>query len=265
MRNLLSRLASRHRVLLLASAGLLAGFEFLICAIVANVDVIGALDQILVFAPPALRAMLEQSLLAGGGPSGLLAFGWNHPVAHAVGTAVAITLGARAVAADVESGAIELLLAQPLSRARYLAANMLFGAGAVAAVTLSGVAATLVGEAAFALHGFGAHALARLAAGFFLLQLAWFAIALALSSFGREVGRVGLAAFFLAVASYLVHAVAALWPAAAFLDPWSLHSYYDPRRLLGGGVSSSALVVLGTTIVVGALVATAIFRTRDLP
>src|SRR5689334_23314366 len=109
MRNLLRRLASRHRVFLLASAALLAGFEFLICAIVANVDVPGALDQLLVFAPPALRAVLEQSLLSGSGSGGLLAFGWNHPVAHAVGTAVAITLGARAVAADVESGAIELV------------------------------------------------------------------------------------------------------------------------------------------------------------
>src|SRR5258708_30748902 len=87
----------RNWIFLLGVMLVLGGFEFLICAMVASVDVEGAFGQMTRFAPPFVRAMIEQNLM-GGTPAGVLAFGWNHPVVHALLSAVAVTLGARPIA-----------------------------------------------------------------------------------------------------------------------------------------------------------------------
>ncbi len=130
MLNIMRRQLERNWIFLLVVMLVLGGFELLICAMVASVDVEGAFGQMTRFAPPFVRAMIEQNLM-GGTPAGVLAFGWNHPVVHALLSAVAITLGARAIAGEVENGAIELTLAQPVSRARYFTAHLLFGASAL--------------------------------------------------------------------------------------------------------------------------------------
>ena len=114
MLNIMRRQIGRTWQFLLAVMLVLAGFEFLICAMVASMDVESALGEITKFAPPVVRAMIEQNM-PGGSPAAVLAFGWNHPVAHALLTAVAITLPARAIAGEVENGTIELMLAQPIS------------------------------------------------------------------------------------------------------------------------------------------------------
>src|SRR6185369_936355 len=100
MRNLLRRQFERHRLLLAGSALVLGGFQFLLAAIVASMDISAASRQLLIFAPPALRAMIEQSMIDS--PAGMLAFGWNHPVTHAVLTLVAIMLASRVIAGEVE-------------------------------------------------------------------------------------------------------------------------------------------------------------------
>src|SRR5687768_10482412 len=147
MRNILRRLAARHRTFLIVTAIVLAGFQLLISAIVAGVDVESAFAQIRAFAPPALLPFIEQSMI--GSPQGMLAFGWNHPITHALLTAVAITLAARAIAGEVENGAIELILAQPISRAHYFTAHATFGISAITFIILSGVAGSVLGRQLF--------------------------------------------------------------------------------------------------------------------
>ena len=56
MRNLLARLFAQHRVFLMLVTLLLGIFQFILCAIVASINIESALDQILMFAPPAMRA-----------------------------------------------------------------------------------------------------------------------------------------------------------------------------------------------------------------
>src|SRR6185436_19784755 len=115
MPEIVRRQLERNWIFLAVAALMLGGFEFLLCAVVASVDVQGAFNQMTQFAPPIFRTMIEQNLM-GGSPAGVLAFGWNHPVVHALLSAVAITLADRAIAGEVENGAIELVLSQPLSR-----------------------------------------------------------------------------------------------------------------------------------------------------
>jgi ABC-2 type transport system permease protein len=264
MRNILRRLAARHRVFLISCAVVLAGFQLLICAIVSSIDVGTAIEQILAFAPPALRPLIEQSMV--GSPQGMLAFGWNHPVTHAVITAVAITLAARAIAGEVEHGAIELILSQPISRARYFTAHATFGVSAIGLVVVSGIAGSILGRSLFALDPLDVSHAWRLVANLVLLQAAIYSVTLLVSSFSREGGQAAVAGVFVAVVSYLVEVVASMWRQAAFLHPYALHSYYDPRRILTEGqLPVAAIPVLAGFIIVTGAAACIRFHRRDLP
>src|SRR5258705_3166263 len=154
MLNIVRRQLDRNWIFLLVCGVVLGGFEVLVCAMVASVDVEGAFGEITKFAPAVFRAMIEQTLM-GGSRAAVVSFGWNHPVAHALLTAVAITLAARAIAGEVENGGIELVLAQPVSRARYFAAHVVFGIGALATVLAAGIMGTVMGQYAWSLEGFG--------------------------------------------------------------------------------------------------------------
>jgi ABC-2 type transport system permease protein len=264
MTNILRRQLERNWIFLLAAMLVLGGFEFLICAIVASIDVESAFGQLTKFAPPVIRAMIEENLM-GGSPAGVLAFGWNHPVAHALLSAVAITLPARAIAGEVENGAIELVLAQPVSRAQYFAAHLLFGLCALSAVLAAGLAGTAIGQQAFSLDSFGWR-LGLLFLGALLLQLAIYAATLLASAFGREAGRVALVGVLVTVLSFLVNAVATLWDKAEFMKPYSLHGYFDPRQILvQDHLAASSVIVLASIATLATGIAFARFVRRDLP
>jgi len=265
MRNLLGRLLARNRGFLVACALVLGWFQFLFCALVAEVDLENALDQLLAFTPPAMRAVVEQSLLSGT-THGVLAFGWDHPITHALVAAVAIALAARAVAGEVEGGVIELLLAQPLPRGSYLAAHVLFGIGAILCVAAAGVLGTAIGVRVFDLQVFGAGRLLGLLLNAVLLQGTFYAVTLLFSAWGREAGRVAMLGVLLVLISYFIDVFATLWPRLAFLAPYSLHTYYDPRAILvRGEFSRLALLVLGLGFLLPTALAYGRFRRRDLP
>jgi ABC-2 type transport system permease protein len=266
VRNLLRALVARHAAFVALSGLLLAAFQFLICAAVASVDVSGAIGKLLESLPPMLQAMLSATLFGGFSVHGLLAFGWNHPIAQAIGAAVAIVLAARAVAGEAETGAIELLLSQPLSRGRYFLAQAGFAFLALAVLSLAGLGGTLLGQHLFRLEPFAVAALARLGGNYLLLQCAWFGVTLLFSASGREGGRVASAGFLVALASYIVQVIGQLWERAAFLAPYTLQHYFQPQDILarGEGIARPAAVLLAVTLATAAA-AWWRFRRRDLP
>jgi len=265
MRNLFARLLARNRGFLLACALVLGWFEFLMCALVAELDLENVLTQLLAFVPPVMRGAIEQVML-GGSVQGVLAFGWDHPIAHALLAAIAIALGARAVAGEIESGVLELVLAQPLRRSAYLGTHFAFALAALAFVLAAGGLGTTIGQRLFAVHAFGAGRLLPLLLDLFLLQAAIFAVTLLASVWGREAGRVAVIGVLLAVVSYFINVIATFWPKAAFLEPWSLYGYYDPRSILvRGQVNATALVVLAAVTVGATSLSFWHFRRRDLP
>ncbi len=266
MRNLLRLLLARHGLFVAVCGALLGGFEWLICAVVASVDVTGALGTLVQSMPSLLQTMVAEQFLGDFSKSSLLAFGWAHPIAQALGAAVAIVLAAQAVAGRVEDGTIELTLAQPLARRRYLAAHVLFALLALVFVTLAGLTGTVAGGHAYGLEPFRARELARLGLDYFALLCALYGLTLAFSAFGREGGRVATAGFLVALVSYLVHVIGSMWEPWKPLVPWTLHAWYVPRDILAQGKAIAR--PLGTLLGVGLAglaVAWARFARRDLP
>ncbi len=265
MINIGRRQLERNWPFLLAVMLVLGGFEFLICAMVSSFNVEEMFTQMANAMPPLFRALIEQNM-PGGTPAGVLSFGWNHPVAHAVLAAVAIALPVQAIAGEIESGAIELVLAQPISRARYFGAHLVFGVAALSALLAAGIGGTAIGQAVYSLHAFGWPRLAQLFVNALLLQLAIYGVTLAVSAFGRESGRVALIGVLVAVVSFLVNAVATLWNKAEFAKPWSLHHYFEPREVLvNGHLAMASIATLGTIALAAIAVAAARFARRDLP
>ena len=266
MRNLLRLLVTQHAPFVAASAVLLAGFQFLICAAVASVDVAGALTTLMQSVPPLFQSFVSSQLFGGFSKSGLLAFGWAHPIAQALGAALAITLGTQAMAGEAEAGTIELTLGQPLSRRAYLAAHVAFALCSVALLTAAGIAGTVIGQRTYGLAPFAAGRLVRFGADYLLFQAAWFSLALFFSAWGREAGRVALLGFLLAIVSYLVHVIGSMWEAWRPFVPWTLHAYFKPQEILvqGAGIGKVTAVLLG--VVMASLAGAWLrFRRRDLP
>lgn len=264
--NVLRLLWIRQRLFVLVMALLLLSFQFVLCTVVARANLGGVLEAIEASLPAFFQALLSSQFAAGLSERGMVAFGWNHPITHAMGTAVAIVLGARAVAGEIETGAAEMLLSQPLSRGVYLGAQVVFATLALAVVSLAGIAGTLFAQKVYGLNLFATVKLLQLAGLYGLLQLAWFAIVLAFSARGREAGRAAMIGFVLALVSYFVQLVGGLWSDVAFLVPWTLHHAFSPQAILLSGESPwHATLVLGGVILVGLGVAAAGFRRRDLP
>jgi beta-exotoxin I transport system permease protein len=263
---LVRHLLRRQGPFLAVNAFLLGLFQFLICTAVSATEIGAALETLFQSLPPLVHAAIATQFPAGLSESGLLAFGWNHPIAHALGLAVSIVLAARAVAGEIETGSLELLLSQPMSRAGYLGTHVLFGLLALGLLSLAGVAGTRLGQAVFHMEAFPPGRLLALTLNYFLLQAAWFGVTLAFSAFGREGDRVTRLGFLVAVGSYFAQAIGQLWSDAGIFLPWTLHYYFSPQGILIRGTSVVRPVVTLLAVTSASLgVAAWRFRGRDLP
>jgi ABC-2 type transport system permease protein len=266
MFNLFRRLAARHAMFVLICTLIFTAFEFLICGLVSTIDVSAVLQEVRKYAPPVMQSMLGEEFFGNLTSRGLLAFGWNHPIALSLGAAIAIVLASRAIAGEIESGMMELVLSQPVSRMKYLLSHVGFASAALLALSLGGAAGTMAGQNFYGLRVFESSAVLKLAMNYFLLQFSWFALTLALSVFGREGGRVSGAAFLIALMSYIFQVIGKLLPSAAFVLPYSLYNYYSPQAILvesKSGVGSFSVLFAFSALCLG--FAMWRFERRDIP
>jgi ABC-2 type transport system permease protein len=177
--------------------------------------------------------------------------------------AVAITGAAASTAGEEEDRILALVLAQPIKRARLVAAK----GAAIAGLVLIVAVATWVGLISGVALGGGGISVGHLAA--FSLELAFFgfatgAIALALGAgTGRRSLAIGAAAG-VAVVGWLINGFAPLVSALAWLKYLSLFYYYSGHDPLTRGVDILDTVVMGTfTLLLTALAMLGIER-RDL-
>lgn len=266
MLNLFVQLARRHGLFVAVCTLLLAGFELMICALVATVDITGVLEQLMKSAPPFMQSMLGKEFFGALTTRGMVAFGWNHPIALAPGAAIAIVLAARAIAGEIENGAMELVLSQPLPRRAYLVTHWAFAVASLLVLSLGGMCGTIAGQHLYNVPMFDSNALLKVAINFFLLQCAWFGVTSVFSVFGREGGRVAGAVFLLALLAYIISVIGRLLASVAFLLPYSLYDYYSPQGILiefqPVGVSFS--VLFAVSVVCLGFVAWR-FEKRDIP
>jgi beta-exotoxin I transport system permease protein len=255
----------RQGPFLVACALLLGAFQFLIGTIVHSIHLGSMLESLMKSLPPLMQTLIV-SQFGGLSERDILAFAWNHPVTHALGTAVAIVFAARAIAGEIETGTLELLLVEPLTRRSYFMTRVTAGLGALVVLSLAGIAGSALAQEVYHLQSFERAQMLVLGVDYFLLLAAWFAITLAFSAYGNEGGRVASAGFLVALVSYILQVIGGLWPAADFLLPWTLHHDFVPRTILiERGPVVRPLLTLGAVTIVALGVAARHFERRDVP
>ncbi|MDH6133757.1 ABC-2 type transport system permease protein [Kitasatospora sp. MAA4] len=198
---------------------------------------------------------------------GLLGGGLVHPFWIALQLTVIGSLAAAAVAADVESGTIELLMVRPISRNRLLAERT--AALALASVALNAVATAVVAigvvlsprlHQAVSLSGVFVAGLLGLA---FTLCLAGPALAVSAAT-SRRAYVIGATISFGAV-GFAVNFVALAWSKAAGLRFVSPFHYYTPGDALAHGtIPWGSLAVLTAVGALGTAAAFRLLARRDL-
>ena len=186
---------------------------------------------------------------------------WLWPI---IATAAALLLGTRAVAADLDRGFLDLPLATPLSRVRYLAANiaaqaLVMALLAVAAVVSLWLAAAATGNV-FDIGGFAGAAGLSFAFGCAIAGPTTLLSVITLSR-GRASGIVGGVVFAM-YAIFVVTQVSKDW---AWIAPISAWDHFKTTEIIDHGVVPMGdLGLFALTALVGWLAALLAFRSRDL-
>jgi len=265
--NLLRRLFKRHWVFLTVIGLLLAGFQVLICTIVSNINIEGAMREISQSLPPFVQTMLSEEFALGLSSRGLVVFAWNHPVVLALLAAPMILLAGRAIAGEIETGTMELLLSQPLARSTYLATQIIFAIVVLLALVGMMLIGVYIGLSLFNLHQvLPWRTFLPVAANLASLEIAIYGVTLLLSATARDGGRVVTIVLLFVLISYLVQAVARLWPKIQFLSTYAIFNYYSPQQIVMNNLTPwrNMLILLAVGLVSGGLGWWKFMR-RDIP
>ncbi|MFJ7249746.1 ABC transporter permease subunit [Kitasatospora sp. NPDC098652] len=257
----------RRRMLAFLAVGMVV-FELLIVVVVRAVPPVQLFGGAGGGVPKALKAFSGSA----GGVSiasypGMLGAGLVHPFWIAMQLTAIGSLAAAAVAADIESGTVELLMARPISRLRLLGERV--AAVLVVSLALNGVATLTIG-AGVALSPALHHAVPLrgvLAAGVlgcaFSLCLAGPAVAV--SAAVRHRAQVVGATIALGAVGFAVNFIALAWQPAAALRYLSPFHYYTPGDALArGGFAWGSFAVLAAVGLAGLGAAVPLLLRRDL-
>ena len=269
MTTVMRQLVTTERVrVLIAAAGMSLWFLLVLAMtksagaeIRAEMGLFDGMDFLKGFGLSAITS--EQSML-----DQMLSVTFNHPIALALLAAVFLSLGARAVQGELEAGTLEVTLARPISRTRYLLAHALFIAGATAFVMVVAGASILAFEALLDVPGtVEVVHVAQLVALGTMVYVAFGMLSLLVSTMlARRGGAMG-AAVGVFVVMYAITFMDRIWskPVIDALGRLSLFHWFDPIvTITGAGVGIAAWLV-PPLVAVGALVAACVLlERRDL-
>jgi ABC-2 type transport system permease protein len=234
-------------------------------------------------------------------PQETLAIGPMHPLVQAILCIWAIGRAAGAIAGEIDRGTMELLLAQPIARAKIVLAHFLIDLTVIPILCAAFLVGLHIGTAIVGTFTVdpGVYEAVRMKPPNPLPTYTvdatkvypgmWNAVALAfavsgytmwISSAGRSRIRALGLAIFVTLLQFLVNVIGQLWDGLAFLRPFSVFYYYQPQSINLKGVwsvdpcmlwfgrpvfSVNVLLVLGLVGTVGYAMALRTFNRRDVP
>ncbi|GAA1579714.1 hypothetical protein GCM10009789_36840 [Kribbella sancticallisti] len=196
---------------------------------------------------------------------GWLSLGMTHPVILALLTSSALLVAAGSVATEIERGTIDLVLARPVGRVRFLAAKAVASLVAVTAAEAGGLAAVVIARRTIGeVAELSITAVLRAFAGSWLLFVGVAMVGLLVSAAsslrGHAIGiTVGIvvAWFFLNFIALLIDAISGL----RFASPFH---YFRPTDLVAGTAPAGDIWVLAAIPLIAVVLAAWKFTHRDL-
>ncbi|MGE5813266.1 MAG: ABC transporter permease subunit [Acidobacteriota bacterium] len=261
---LVGRSFRRSRGLLMSLAAVLAIFQVLVVVAASYLREQQGFSQVVALLP-VIAQQFFGALLSSF--TGMVAFGYWHPVVVIAFVGVAIVVASEP-AADLESRVVDLVLARPVRRSLAITRSVVATALTTLMLVVLMVATSAISLGA--VEGSAAVAPAvrmvtKLAANLVAVSWCLGALALAastvLSRRGTAAGGTGVIAF----ASYLLNALADVSPKFKAFGPYSPFHYFQPMAIVAGG--SRWQSDIGLLLVVAAMlcaVAYVAWSRRDL-
>lgn len=258
---------TRARWLVVGFGLLLFVFQALFVLLAVTLHESNTFGQIAELAPPFVRQLLGSSFVTMLSFSGVVGFGYFHPMILAAVLGVAMAV-ATEPAGEIERRFVDVILARPAARADVVTRSVVLVVtvtacliGAMVAGTFLALATLVPADAPPVRPGLVGSLAINLAA----LVFCWGGLALALAARARRRGVVGTVAAGLAFTTFLVDYLARVWPPAATVAWLTPFHYYDPMAMLLG--TPLPLAHLWTLVIAGGggiAVAYWIYGRRDL-
>jgi hypothetical protein len=257
----------RIRAMLLGVALLLAAFQFLLTQVGAYLLRHGYFSQLSAMMPDFVRTMIGPQSLAFMSFTGIVGFGYFHPmvIAATVGISIAV---ATEPAGEIESRFVDLTLAREVTRVDVVARTVLVFVAAAAVIlglmmigTWTGLTCCTPAEAPRP----PARLIASLALSLGSVMVCWSGIALGAAAFVRRRAVAGASVGLAALGTYLLDYLGRAWEPAQAISRISPFHFFDPAALLAGapiqGANVAVLVGLG---VVGCVIGGVGLSRRDI-
>ncbi len=258
---------ARMRGLVLGLAALLGAFEFLLTQMAAYLFRHSAFASLAALMPDFMRNLAGPFSLAVMSFSGIVAFGYFHPMVVTALLALTIAV-ATEPAAEAEMRFVDLTLARPVLRADLLARTLLLAAAAIAIVLGAMTAGTWIGVACCipADAPVPPAALVRsLVFSLAAVAACWTGLSLAVAVSVRRRAVAASIAGGAALTAYLLDYIGRVWAPAERLSRLSPFHYFDPAALVAGEpLNVGHIAVLGAIGIAGVAVAVVVFLGRDV-
>ncbi len=257
----------RMRLLLLVMLVVLAGFQLLLNVAGSELQRSNTFSNFAAMMPPFIRQMFGDSLFVFMSYTGLVAFGYFHPMVIAALVGLAIAIGTEP-AAEIETRFLDLVLSRPVSRPAVVARSVLLMLLAPALIIAAMVLATTLGLRWLVPVGVPAprtHLFVSLATNLWAVVACAGALALVCAAVPRRRSTaVGVVSVYLLVA-FLVDYLSRFWKPATHVSWLSPFHYFDATAMvMGRALPWSHVAVLLSTAFAAVACAFVIFSRRDL-
>ena len=257
----------RFRGLLIAACAMLFLLQILMAFVARSFEMSGQFSQLANFIPSFIRPLLDQSFMASLSFSGMVSFGYSHPI-------VLIFMIAQAVAAstepvgEMESKFADLLMARPLARSSVIARSIVV----MVVLTLASVGSMVIGTwagmtfvAPDGAQGPEPEVIGALAVNLSMMVIAWGGIALAIGTYVKRRATASTFVAVLAFSTFILDFLGRLWDMMAPFAKLSPFHYYAPLPLIiGEPLEALDLIVLASITVVSCAIAFVVYSRRDL-
>ncbi len=216
--------------------------------------------------PAALMALSGSRSTDLFSPKRYIGLGFNHPLFLALTLSVAIAIGARAIAGDVETKRAQLLYSRPVARSRILLAHGLLWLASQVVVIAAAVAGAMVGSQLspdLRAAGVGAN-LIWVGVQYFGVAAVFAGASFTSSALLHSRSAALGAAVGVAALSYLINFVSLLWSPLEALGKATPFGYYEPLEVSSGGLAVGKLAVLLGVAVVLFVATDVVLEHRDL-
>ena len=247
--------------ILLGLSLLLAGFEFMLTQVAAFMMRHGIFSQLSSMMPDFVRVLLGPSALTFMSFTGIVAFGYFHPMVIAAAIALAVAIGTEP-AGEIEARFVDLTLARELKRLDVIARTVVVFLvsttvflGSMLLGTWAGLTCCVPADAPKPT----VHLVLSLVFTLGTLMVGWGGIALAVAVASKRRVVAGTLVGVAALAAYLLDYLGRAWDPARTIGSLTPFHFFEPMTLVSGASLSArniaGLVAIGLiATIIGAVV-----------